>query len=65
MIVWTIKLSKDKDKDKDKGKALFKIKSKECINITTRAVESESLKVGKSLKIGKNQIKSKHLKGQL
>ena len=61
VIVW-IKLIKDKHKDK--GKDLFKIKSKECtkigINITTRAVESESLKVRKSLKIGKNQIKSEN-----
>ena len=30
-------------------------------NICTRAVESESPKVGKSLKIGKNQIKSEKL----
>ena len=29
-------------------------------HICTRAVESESLKVGKSLKIGKNQIKSEN-----
>ena len=30
----------------------------ECICIKNRAVDSESLKVGKSLKIGKNRIKS-------